>query len=94
MKIRSALPGDSQLIVNMLMERVRCEKAPPEMATSTLEQINNSFFCENPKVFCEFVENGDGVPVGLAVWFWSYSTWQGKHGIYVDDLFILRNITW
>ena len=44
-------------------------------------------FATDPKVFCELVEI-DGKVVGMAIWFLNYSTWQGKHGIYLEDLYI------
>jgi GNAT superfamily N-acetyltransferase len=46
-----------------------------------------SFFSEHPQVFCEIVEV-DGTIAGFAIWFLNYSTWQGKHGIYLEDLYI------
>jgi GNAT superfamily N-acetyltransferase len=62
------------------------EKAPDD-AKATHQQITEGFFGESPKVFCEIVEV-DGAIAGLAIWFLNYSTWQGKHGIYLEDLFI------
>ena len=46
-----------------------------------------TLFSEDPKVFCDVVEV-DGDIAGMAIWFLNYSTWQGKHGIYLEDLFI------
>ena len=86
MSIRPATIEDTDEILALIVELALYEKAPEE-AKATREQIIDSFFCDNPKVFCEIVEV-DGAIAGLAIWFLNYSTWQGKHGIYLEDLFI------
>ena len=84
--IRPAGIEDTEEILALIYELAVYEKAPQE-AKATAEQIRQSFFCENPKVFCEIVEE-DGKIAGLAIWFLNYSTWQGMHGIYLEDLYI------
>ena len=86
MSIRPARVEDVEEILALIYELALYEKAPDE-AKATREQIVESFFSENPKVFCDLVEV-DGAIAGLAIWFLNYSTWQGKHGIYLEDLFI------
>jgi GNAT superfamily N-acetyltransferase len=86
MSIRPATIDDTDEILAMIYELALYEKAPEE-AKATREQIIESFFSESPKVFCEIVETG-GAIAGCAIWFLNYSTWQGKHGIYLEDLFI------
>jgi GNAT superfamily N-acetyltransferase len=86
MSIRPAAIADTEEILAMIYELALYEKAPDE-AKATREQIVDTFFCQDPKVFCEIVEV-DGAVAGLAIWFLNYSTWQGKHGIYLEDLFI------
>ena len=86
MSIRPATIADTEEILAMIYELALYEKAPDE-AKATREQIVDTFFCQDPKVFCEIVEV-DGAIAGLAIWFLNYSTWQGKHGIYLEDLFI------
>lgn len=86
MSIRPATIADTEEILAMIYELALYEKAPDE-AQATREQIVDTFFCQDPKVFCEIVEV-DGAIAGLAIWFLNYSTWQGKHGIYLEDLFI------
>ena len=91
MRIRSAIPDDAQEILNMIIELADYEKSAHEV-TATAEDIHKSFFTAKPSVYCEIVEdlgdNDNTVIVGLAVWFLNYSTWQGKHGIYLEDLYI------
>jgi GNAT superfamily N-acetyltransferase len=86
MTIRPATIEDTDEILALIYELALYEKAPDE-AKATREQIIGSFFTDNPKVFCEIVEV-DGAIAGLAIWFLNYSTWQGKHGIYLEDLFV------
>lgn len=86
MTIRAARPDDVDEILALIYELALYEKAPEE-AKATREDILTSFFSDDPKVFCEIVEV-DGEIAGLAIWFLNYSTWLGKHGIYLEDLFI------
>jgi GNAT superfamily N-acetyltransferase len=86
MNIRPAKISDIDEILALIYELALYEKAPEE-AKATRSQIMESFFSDTPKVFCEIVEVG-GEIAGLAIWFLNYSTWQGKHGIYLEDLFV------
>ena len=86
MQIRPATTADTEEILALIYELALYEKAPDE-AKATPELIRESFFSEQPKVFCDLVEV-DGEIAGCAIWFLNYSTWQGKHGIYLEDLFI------
>lgn len=84
--IRPARIEDIDEILAMIYELAVYEKAPEE-AKATADQIRQSLFGENPKVFCNIVEH-EGHVAGFAIWFLNYSTWQGMHGIYLEDLFI------
>jgi GNAT superfamily N-acetyltransferase len=70
----------------LIKELAEYERAP-EQAVASSEDLQRALFCEDPKVFCEIVEV-DGSVIGFAIWFLNFSTWQGKHGIYLEDLFI------
>ena len=86
MTIRAARVDDVDEILALIYELAVYEKAPEE-AKATREQIIETIFCENPKVFCELVEV-NGEIAGCAIWFLNYSTWLGMHGIYLEDLFV------
>jgi len=86
MNIRPAKTSDIDEILALIYELALYEKAPEE-AKASKSQIMESFFSDHPKVFCEIVEV-EGEIAGLAIWFLNYSTWQGKHGIYLEDLFV------
>jgi len=84
--IRSAELRDIPEILALIHELAEYEKAPEE-AVATAAQLEVALFGGSPKVFCEMVEV-DGAILGCAIWFLNFSTWQGKHGIYLEDLYI------
>jgi GNAT superfamily N-acetyltransferase len=86
MQIRLAIPGDINDIHRLIYELAVYEKAPDEMV-ATIDQINGSLFSDKPVAFCHIAEV-DGKIVGIALWFLNYSTWLGKAGIYLEDLFV------
>jgi GNAT superfamily N-acetyltransferase len=86
MKIRSARKDEAAIILQLIKDLAEYEKAPDEVKASEKE-ILETIFADNPKVFCDFVEV-DGHIAGMAIWFLNYSTWQGKHGIYLEDLYV------
>ena len=86
MKIRLAQPADVEDIHRLIYELAVYEKAPEEMV-ATIDQIKSSLFDADPVAFCHVAEV-DGKVVGIALWFLNYSTWLGKHGIYLEDLFV------
>lgn len=86
MQIRLAEPTDTSDIHSVIYELAVYEKAPDEMV-ATIEQINESLFSDHPVAFCHVAEV-EGKIVGIALWFLNYSTWLGKSGIYLEDLFV------
>ena len=87
MIIREAVLGDEGAIMHLIHELAIYEKAPEEVF-ATAEDIRHSLFQEHPVAFCHVVEV-DGQVVGIALWFLNYSTWLGKPGLYLEDLFVL-----
>lgn len=86
MKIRLAQPADIADIHRLIYELAVYEKAPEQMV-ATVDQISDSLFKDNPVAFAHVAEV-DGKIVGIALWFLNYSTWLGKPGIYLEDLFV------
>lgn len=84
--IRPAIPKDAGQIVQFIADLAAYEKLSHE-AKATEADITRDLFCPEPKVFCEIVE-WQGTPVGLALWFYTYSTFQGRHGIWLEDLYV------
>lgn len=85
--IRPAKPEDVAEIHAMVRELAEYEKAPDE-AKATPEQLHDALFGAHPAVFAHIAEDESGHVVGMAVWFLNYSTWTGKHGIYLEDLYV------
>ena len=54
---------------------------------ATEENLSTALFGPSPRVFCDIAE-ADGVPAGFALWFYSFSTFRAKHGLYLEDLFV------
>ena len=87
MKIRSAGPGDIQIILDLIRDLAIYEKEEAQ-AQATFSQIESALFGNDPTAYCELVEESDGAVVGFALWFKNFSTWTGTPGIYLEDLFI------
>lgn len=86
MKIRPAKREEVGIILNLVKELAEYERALDHVET-TEKELLSTIFVENPKVFCDLVDV-EGEIVGFAIWFLNYSTWQGRHGIYLEDLYV------
>lgn len=84
--IRSARPGEGGLVLAFIRALAEYERLAHAME-ATEEVIETALFGENPRVFCDIAE-WDGVPAGFALWFYNFSTFLGRHGIYLEDLFV------
>ncbi len=84
--IRSATPADAAVILDLVRDLAAYERLAHEVRT-TQEDIEAALFCDQPRVFCDLVEV-DGEPVGLALWFYNFSTFLGRHGLYLEDLYV------
>lgn len=84
--IREATPADVPVIASLIRELAEYEREP-DAAVATEADLRAALFGESPNVFCHLAEL-DGEPVGFALWFLNFSTWVGKHGIYLEDLFV------
>ena len=86
LKIRKATPEDIPLILEFIRELAEYERAPEE-AVATAEDLHRDGFSAEPRFHVEIAE-WDGEPAAFALWFFNYSTWQGKPGLYLEDLFV------
>lgn len=84
--IRPAVPGDAPLVYGFVRELADYEKLLHEVE-ATEADMNAALFGETPRVFGDIAE-WDGVPAGQALWFYSFSTFSGRHGIYLEDLYV------
>lgn len=84
--LRDATAADAEQIVAFIAALAEYEKLSHE-AKATPTDIERDLFGPNPKVFCEIAE-WDGKPVGFTLWFYTYSTFQGRHGLWLEDLYV------
>ncbi|MFC5069197.1 GNAT family N-acetyltransferase [Flaviflagellibacter deserti] len=84
--IRPARPGDAALILRLVHELAEYEKLTHEVL-ATEELIDAALFGPSPRVFCEISE-WDGEPVGQALWYYTFSTFTGRGGLYLEDLYV------
>lgn len=83
--IREAVPADSSLLLEWIRNLAEFEGLE-DLVTATDEGISRDFF-EKKLSRALFVEHS-GSPVGFAVWFYNYSTFAGKPGLFLEDIFI------
>lgn len=84
--IRPAVPSDAALIHAFITDLAIYEKAEHEVLASVAD-IEQSLFAEGSPAHA-LICSRDGVPIGYAVYFFSYSTWLGRQGLYLEDLYI------
>ncbi len=83
---RAATPDDVEIIAGFVRSLAAYENLSEKMV-ATPEDYAAAFFGDNPRVFCELGFIGDK-PAGIAVWFYSFSTFLGRHGLYLEDIFV------
>ena len=85
--IRRATAADADLIHHFIVELARYEKEPDAVAC-TAADLARQLAAERPPFECLIAE-ADGMPAGFALFFHNYSTWRGRPGLYLEDLFVL-----
>ena len=85
--IRPVRPSDVPAVVAMVHELADFERAPGECHLTT-DQLHQALFTEGPALFGHVAMGSDDVPLGFALWFLNFSTWQGVHGIHLEDLYV------
>jgi GNAT superfamily N-acetyltransferase len=84
--IRWAEPGDEATVLRLVKGLATYEREP-NAVKATAGSLRQTLFGPNPQVFAYLAEL-DGHPVGLALWFLTYSTWTGRPSLYLEDLFV------
>jgi len=87
MTIRSATPADIPQILIFIRALATYEREP-DAVTATEEGLLRDGFGPNPFYYCLMAEH-EGHPAGFALYFFNYSTWLGRPGIYLEDIFVL-----
>ena len=84
--IRSAMPKDSALIFSLVHELAEYETLTHEV-DATEQAIAAVLFSPSPRVFCDIAE-WDGTPAGFTTWFLNFSSFRGRHGLFLEDVFV------
>ena len=84
--IRPARPGDAATVFALVCALAEYEKLASEV-DATQEMIADALFAKEPRVFCDIAE-WNGEAAGFALWFLNFSSFRGRHGIYLEDIFV------
>ena len=85
-ELRPAEPADVPAILQLIHDLAVYEEEP-DAVKNTAEELRAHLFRENPQVFAHVIDDA-GVILGYAIWFLTYSTWEGTHGIHLEDLYV------
>ncbi|MEZ5500979.1 MAG: GNAT family N-acetyltransferase [Steroidobacteraceae bacterium] len=86
MKIRDATPADAALLHELILDLARYERLEDEVV-GTAQDLARQLFCERPHVFA-LVAEFDGQAAGFALYFFNFSTFLARPGLYLEDLFV------
>ncbi len=84
--LRPATEDDVETILELIHELARYEREP-DVVTATAEDLRRDGFGERPR-FHVLLAEWRGRVAGFAFYFFNYSTWQGRAGLYLEDLFV------
>lgn len=91
LSIRPARPADAAVVMDLIRDLARYEKLLDDVDADEA-MIGKALFAPQPRVFCDVAEwtapGGSPVAAGFALWFYNFSTFRGRHGIYLEDLFV------
>lgn len=86
LRIRDAVPADAELVHRFVRKLAEYEKLLHAVTASETD-LAAALFGPSPKVFALILE-ASGEPVGFTLWFYTFSTFLGRHGIWVEDVFV------
>ncbi len=84
--IRDAVPADVPMILTLIRELATFEREPDAVVATEAGLLRDGWGPE--KRFSCLMAELDGKVCGFALWFFNYSTWQGRAGIYLEDLYV------
>ncbi len=85
-RIRAATAADAGLVYSFVRDLAEYERLLDDV-DATQAGLEQALFGPNPRAFCDIGE-WQGAPAGFALWFYNFSTFRGRHGIYLEDLFV------
>lgn len=86
MIVRPATPADVPAILRLVRALATYERAP-DAVKATEATLHQTLFAADAQVFAHVADIEQEV-AGIAIWFLNYSTWTGRPGIYLEDLFV------
>ncbi|MCS6946627.1 MAG: GNAT family N-acetyltransferase [Steroidobacteraceae bacterium] len=86
LQIAPATPADTELIAQLVRELADYERLAHE-ARAEAADFHAALFRPEPRVYCD-IARWQREPAGFAVWYYSFSTFEGRHGLYLEDLFV------
>lgn len=84
--IRPAVEGDVETLVQLIRDLAAYERSPDSVQIEP-EQLRTALFSDSPTVFAHVADEGGRI-VGMAIWFLNFSTWTGRNGIFLEDLYV------
>jgi GNAT superfamily N-acetyltransferase len=84
--IRPAARDDNALVLSFVRELADYERLSHEVEASE-QMLAEALFGPSPRVFCDIAES-DGAPAGFALWFYTFSSFRGRHGLWLEDVFV------
>ncbi|MCY1717019.1 GNAT family N-acetyltransferase [Microbacterium sp. SL62] len=85
--LRPARPGDEEGILACIQALAVYEREP-DAVDNTAAMLTDTLFGDDPRAFAFVVKGPDGGIRAIAIWFLTYSTWTGRHGIWLEDLYV------
>src|SRR3954471_793788 len=86
--VRSATKNDAALIVELIRGLAEYERAPEQAVVTVADILRDGFPARGEPKFWVLIAEHDGKPAGFALYFFNYSTWLGRWGLYLEDLFV------
>ncbi len=91
LEIRPAAPADANVVMELIRDLARYEKLFDDVDADA-SMLGRALFDPQPRVFCDIAEwrapGAAPVAAGFALWFYNFSTFRGRHGLYLEDLFV------
>lgn len=86
LRVREAGAGDGVILHRFILELAEYEKLA-HCVVATAEDVETRLTATNARLFGLIAED-EGVPIGMALYFYNFSTFRGRHGIYIEDLYV------
>ncbi len=85
-QIRDAAPEDVPAILRLIRDLAEFERQPDAVVATEADLLRDGWGPQK-RFSCRLAER-DGAVVGFALWFYNYSTWEGRAGLYLEDLYV------